>query len=85
MVGVAIAVSAEPMTGCLAGGCGCGCDPDEGSDLGLVSYAVGVVSDGDQELAGYFCSDTWKVTEHRRVTVEDFLTGGIGGGDFCSE
>jgi hypothetical protein len=29
--------------------------------------------DAMQELAGYFRSYTWQVTEHRRVGIEDFL------------
>jgi hypothetical protein len=39
----------------------------------------------NQELAGYFRSATWKVAEHWRVGVEDFLECGVGGGDFCRE
>ncbi len=61
------------------------CDPDESSELRLISKAVRVVSDGDQELAGYFRSDTWKVTEHRRVGIKDFPERGVRGGDFCRE
>lgn len=59
MVGVAVTASAEPVTGCFARGRGYRCHPDEGSELGLISKAVRVVSDGDQQLAGYFGSDTW--------------------------
>ncbi|GAA5189604.1 hypothetical protein GCM10023346_04610 [Arthrobacter gyeryongensis] len=77
--------SAEPVTGCLARGRGYGRDPDEGRELGFVSYPVWVVSDCDQELAGYFRSYTWQVTEHRRVDIEDFPERGVGCGDFCRE
>jgi hypothetical protein len=82
MVGVAIAASTEPVAGGIAWGCGYGCDADEGTELGLVSKAVKVVSDGDQELAGHFGSHTWKVAEHRRLCVEHFLQPDVSGGDF---
>ncbi len=85
MVGVAVTASTEPVTGWFARGCRYGRNPDESSELGLISNTVRIVSDGDQELAGYFGSDTWKVAEHRRVGVENFPKCGVSGGNFCRE
>jgi hypothetical protein len=85
MVSVAVTTPAEPVTGGFSRGSGYGRDSNEGGELGLICKAVRIVSDGNQELAGYFCSDTWKVTEHRRVRIEDLLERGVGGSYFCSQ
>lgn len=73
MVGVAVTASTEAVTGCFARGCGDGCDSEEGGELGLTINAVRLISHGHQELAGYFGPDTWKVTEHQSVGIEDLL------------
>ena len=71
MVGVAVTASAEPVTDCFARGRGYGCDPDEGSELGLISKPVpqAAPSDTDLRQRGLLRNDTL-ATSYRQWLAE---------------